>query len=139
MVAPARVRRLLETLARYREQLAELRDLPVEDYVRHHALAGRYLTQVCAQTSIDLANHVIASSRWRTPKDFREAFTVLEENGVLEPDLSERLRALAGLRNRLVHLYEEVDDVLVHEALSDGLHDLEDFSRAIAQLMEGDA
>ena len=139
MVAPARVRRLLETLTRYRDQLAELRDLPVQDYLSDHALAGRYLVQICAQTSIDLANHVIASSRWRTPSDFRDAFTVLEENSVLEADLSERLRALAGLRNRLVHLYHDVDDLLVHAALPEGLRDLEDFSRAIARLLDEEA
>jgi uncharacterized protein YutE (UPF0331/DUF86 family) len=111
--------------------------LPLEDYLEHHALAGRYLVQVSAQTCIDLANHVIASSRWRAPRDFRDAFTVLEENGVLDPDLAERLRALAGLRNRLVHLYEEIDDSLVHRALTEGLRDLEGYGRAIGRLVEG--
>lgn len=81
---------------------------------------------------------MIASSRWRVPKDFRDSFTVLEERGVIEARLSERLRALAGLRNRLVHLYEEVDDTLVHSALSEGLTDLDDFARAIARLTKGE-
>lgn len=139
MVAPARTRRLLEALTRYSEQLAELRDLPPGEYLAHQALAGRYLVQVCAQICIDLANHVIASSRWRAPRDFRDAFTVLEENGVLDAGLSVRLRALAGLRNRLVHLYEDVDDTLVHRALPEGLRNLDDFVRTIARLVEEDA
>jgi len=33
--------------------------------------------------------------------------------------------ALAGLRNHLVHVYEEVDDRIVHRSLGDGLDDLE--------------
>jgi len=69
----------------------------------------------------------------------RDAFTVLEENGVLDADLSERLRALAGLRNRLVHLYQDVDDTLVHRALPEGLRDLGDFVQTIARLVEEDA
>jgi uncharacterized protein YutE (UPF0331/DUF86 family) len=136
VVDPARARRLLEALASYRDQLAKLRDLPPEDYLTQQAFAGRYLVQASAQTCIDLANHVIASSRWRAPRDFRDTFTVLEENGVLDSELGERLRALASLRNRLVHLYEDVDDSLGHRPLPDGLRDLEAFGRAVARLVE---
>lgn len=136
MVDPGRVRRLLEDLADYRGKLATLSELRAAEYQGDRAFAGRYLVQVSAQVCIDMANHAIASSGWRTPADFRDAFTVLEEEGVLDGELAERMRALAGLRNRLVHVYEEVDDRIVHESLSEGLNDLSSFSRAIARLAE---
>jgi uncharacterized protein YutE (UPF0331/DUF86 family) len=139
VVDPGRARRVLEALASYRNRLASLRDLPLEEYLAQQAFAGRYLVQVSAQTCIDLANHVIASSGWRAPRDFRDMFTVLEENGVVDPDLGERLRALAGLRNRLVHLYEDVDDSLVYRALDSGLSDLDAFGQAIARLLDDDS
>jgi uncharacterized protein YutE (UPF0331/DUF86 family) len=44
------------------------------------------------------------------------------------------MRALAGLRNRLVHIYAEVDDRIVRESLPEGLQDLSDFSQAMARL-----
>jgi uncharacterized protein YutE (UPF0331/DUF86 family) len=47
---------------------------------------------------------------------------------------AERLRSLAGQRNRLVHLYDDVDDSLVHDNLATGLDDLDDFARTIAGL-----
>jgi uncharacterized protein YutE (UPF0331/DUF86 family) len=59
---------------------------------------------------------------------------VLEENGVIEAGLAERMRALAGLRNRLVHIYAEVDDRIVRESLPEGLQELSDFSQAMARL-----
>lgn len=136
MVDPARTRRLLSSLAGYKDRLAALAELPQERYLSEQALAGRYLVQVSAQTCIDVANHVIASDGWRVPGDFRDAFTVLEENDVLDADLAERLRALTGLRNRLVHLYEDVDDARVYEALAAGLVDLDAFARAIAKRVE---
>lgn len=138
MVDPDRVRRLLGSLSAYRDRLAELRDMDAERYVREQALAGRYLVQVSAQSCIDIANHVIASEGWRVPADFRDAFTVLEEKGVLEGELAERLRALAGLRNRLVHVYEEIDDAIVHAALDAGLADLDAFAMAVARFVEAD-
>ncbi|MGI9081306.1 MAG: type VII toxin-antitoxin system HepT family RNase toxin [Thermoleophilaceae bacterium] len=136
MVDPGRVRRLLEALADYRGKLVTLSELPAAEYQGDRAFAGRYLVQVSAQVCIDMANHVIASSGWRTPADFRDAFTVLEEEGVLDAELAERMRALAGLRNRLVHVYEDVDDRIVYDSLSEGLSDLSSFSRAIAGLAE---
>lgn len=134
MVDPARVRRLLEALEEYRSQLERLRGLPAAEYQGDSAFAGRYLVQASAQACIDMANHVIASSGWRTPQDFRDSFTVLEENGVLGAGLAERMRALAGLRNLLVHIYAEVDDRIVSESLVERLQDLSDFSQAMARL-----
>lgn len=136
MVDPARVRRLLEALREYRDHLIQLRDLPVDRYVAENAFEGRYLVQASAQTCIDLANHVIASEGWRAPQDFGDPFVVLEENDVLEADLAERLRALAALRSRLVHVYADIDDRRVHQALAEGLDDLNAFARAVARRIQ---
>jgi uncharacterized protein YutE (UPF0331/DUF86 family) len=51
---------------------------------------------------------------------------------VIAAPLAERMRDLAGLRNRLVHIYEEIDDSIVHESLNDGLEDLGAYAQAIA-------
>jgi uncharacterized protein YutE (UPF0331/DUF86 family) len=110
MVDLDRIHQRLEMLAGYLRELRRLRDLPVAEYLRHEVYAGRYLVQVAAQTCIDLANHVIDDA------------------------LAGRLRGLAGLRNRLVHVYDEIDDVRVHEALATGLPDLDAFATAVARL-----
>ncbi len=136
MVDPARVRRLLAGLDEYRKRLAALRDLDPGEYRDDRAYAGRYLVQASAQACIDLANHAIASSGWRAPTDFRDAFTVLEEEGAIDGDLADRMRTLAGMRNRLVHVYDDVDDSLVQESLTEGLQDLSRFAKAIALLAE---
>jgi uncharacterized protein YutE (UPF0331/DUF86 family) len=135
MVDPGRVRDLLETLNAYRQELERLRGLPVDRYVEEARFAGRYLVQAAAQVCIDMASHIVSSEGWRTPTDFRDTFTVLEENSVLAPGLAQRLRELVGLRNRLVHLYGEVDDRLVHEALREGLPDFDAFAESIARLV----
>jgi uncharacterized protein YutE (UPF0331/DUF86 family) len=136
MVDPGKVSRLLESLADYRRRLEALGDLPVDVYLRDQAFAGRYLVQVAAQTCVDTANHLIASFGWRAPADYRDAFTVLEEQGVIDPELAAQMRDLAGLRNRLVHLYEDVDDRIVHEALPEGIADLSRFAQAVARAVE---
>lgn len=125
-------------LAGYLTELRRLRDRPLGAYLDHDAYAGRYLVQVAAQTCIDLANHVVASEGWRAPRNFGDAFTVLSEHGIVDDDLAGRLRGLAGLRNRLVHVYDAIDDTRVHAAMSTGLPDLEAFGTAIAGLARAD-
>jgi len=127
-----RVQYRLELLGGYLTELRRLRDLNLPDYLRE-AYAGRYLVQVAAQTCIDLAVHVAASEAWRAPRDFGDAFTVLCEHGLLDVELAGRLRGLAGLRNRLVHVYDTIDDERVHAMLAEGLDDIEAFAVAIAR------
>jgi uncharacterized protein YutE (UPF0331/DUF86 family) len=107
----------------------------VAEYLRHEVYAGRYLVQVAAQTCIDLANHIIASEGWRAPRDFGDSFTILAEYGVIDDALAGRLRGLAGLRNRLVYVYDEIDDTRVHELLGAGLPDLNVFASALARFV----
>ena len=54
---------------------------------------------------------------------------------MIDADLAGRLRALVGLRNRLVHFYEEIDDALVFRSVPESLDDLDAFARAVARLV----
>ncbi len=132
MVDEAAVHRRLALLAAYADRLAELRDVAPGDYASRR-FEARYLVQTCAQICIDLANHLIASAGWPAARDQRDAFARLAEHGVLDPSLAERLQALAGLRNRLVHLYDDIDDARVQQALGAGLSDLDGFARSVAR------
>lgn len=67
-----------------------------------------------------------------TARDQRDSFARLADRRVLDDDLAQRLMALAGLRNRLVHFYDEIDDDRIHAALPAGLSDFDAFSRAVA-------
>ena len=58
-------------------------------------------------------------------------FTVLNENEILSDNFTLRLRQMAGLRNRLVHLYWEVDDALIYSFLQNDLGDFDQFIRYI--------
>jgi len=126
VVDPDRVRRLLVSLERWRDVLREEPQDP---------LRRRYAVQAAAQASIDLANHVVASEGWRVPRDYGDAFTVLAEHDVISPDLAARFRALAGLRDLLVHLYDDVDDERVARAVREGLGDFARLGAAVARLL----
>ena len=75
---------------------------------------------------------MISSENFRFPRHNADSFTVLVEEGILPEDRQDSLRAMARFRNRLVHLYWEVDDARVFEFLETSMGDLRDFARAIA-------
>lgn len=64
---------------------------------------------VSIQASIDIANHLISEKGLRRPENYREAFKILGEAGVISDDLASRLSDLAGFRNVLVHIYWGLD------------------------------
>ena len=131
----ARLRALLDRLGSRHDELREFAELDVESYIadRRALLASKYLLVTAIESSLSIANHVIASEGYRAPTDYADAFRSLSEAGVIEGALAERLEAMARFRNLLVHLYAEVDDRRVHTFLENDPGDLRAFMRAILE------
>ena len=70
------------------------------------------------------------------PTDYYESFIRLGTLQVLPPNFAARIAACAGLRNRLVHEYDEVDQARVYEALRGAVKDIPDYLRAIQHYVE---
>ncbi|NLF13773.1 MAG: DUF86 domain-containing protein, partial [Anaerolineaceae bacterium] len=73
--------------------------------------------------------------RLRAPRDYRDAFTVLNEAGVLSDDLTQTMRELVGLRNLLVHVYWDVDDETIYEGVQTELGDFEAFIEQVTAFL----
>jgi len=126
-----------QMLSNLRQYLGVLRDLaatPRETFLDNSDKIGnaKYHLVIAIECCIDIANHVIASENYRFPRDNADSFTALVEEGVLPRESDEPLRAMARFRNRLVHIYWDVDDQRIHDYLQDGLTDIESFANAIA-------
>jgi len=133
MVSIEKITRKFILLDEYLPVLRKLADTPVEEFIRDKILIGseRYYLQVSVENCLDIANHIIASERYRAPKDYADSFAVLEEEGIIPTDLNTRLRQMAKFRNRLVHLYGEIDDRKVHAIIQTDLGDIERFRTII--------
>lgn len=125
-------------LARLEELLRDLRGLavvPRQEFLRERGLqaqAERWL-HLAAECTLDLANHLIADRGWRTPATYREAFQILNEQGVLSEKLATTMEGWAGLRNVLVHLYLGVDHERIWQTLVNDLGALEEFAAALSR------
>mgnify|MGYP005813798033 CR=1 FL=1 len=108
---------------------------PREAFLAHPDRIGnaKYHFVIAIECCIDIANHIIASENFRFPKDNADSSTVLIEEGVLPQALRESFRDMARFRNRLVHIYWEVDDARVYDYLQTALVDFHSFARAVAE------
>ena len=91
--------------------------------------------QIAIQAVIDIGNHVVADMDLGTPKDYKDIFHLLATNNIVPESLAEKLAAMTGLRNVLVHDYLEVDLNLIHRIIKIELGDFEEFIRAVLKLI----
>jgi uncharacterized protein YutE (UPF0331/DUF86 family) len=131
--------RRLAKLEELLRDLRRLRQLALDDFLSDRGLqaqAERWL-QLAAECCSELAHHLIADRGWRTPDSYKEAFRVLQAEGVLGGELAAAMQGWSGLRNVLVHLYLDVDPAILHRVLQTDLDDLESFARAMIRAADG--
>ena len=114
-----------------------------EDYVGHEsAFTTEYMRQDAVilnllracEAAIDLAMHVVRTRHLGLPERSRDAFDLLEQAGLIEADVAARMRSMVGLRNVVVHAYQDLDLEIVRAVLEDHLDDFLAFTRAVLAL-----
>lgn len=128
-----RLRRLDEYLA----TLRHLARLSREELTQDPVLLGsteRYL-QVAIEACLDIANHIIAAERLRAPRDYADAFSVLAEADLIPVEFLPVVQRMARFRNRLVHLYWNVDAETIYEILQTRLDDFDRFKGYVLTFM----
>ncbi len=132
MVDKPKLDQMLSNLRRYLGVLRGLAATPREAFLGNADKIGnaKYHLVIAVEWCIDIANHVIASESYRFQRDNADSFAVLVAEGILPGESREPLEAMARFRNRLVHLYWDVDDLRIHDYLQEGLSDIESLANA---------
>jgi uncharacterized protein YutE (UPF0331/DUF86 family) len=133
MMEPAKLEGILRNLDKYLGYLRQLAAIPKDDLLKDYTKTGsvRYYLQVAIECCLDAANHLISSESLRPPTDYADAFAVLGEAGVVPSDFVPTLQLMARLRNRLVHLYWEVNDEMLYQILTCELGDFDRFKNCV--------
>jgi uncharacterized protein YutE (UPF0331/DUF86 family) len=91
------------------------------------------LLRAC-EASIDAAMHLVRIKKLGVPQQSRDAFKLLQENGVLDDELSAQMQAMIGFRTIAVHNYQKISLPILQSILEDHLTDFQDFARIMVQL-----
>ena len=71
--------------------------------------------------------HLAAKKLDQVPEDYAECFMILGQARLIPEELALNLSKMARFRNRLVHLYWDIDYGHVYEIICNDLEDLRDF------------
>jgi uncharacterized protein YutE (UPF0331/DUF86 family) len=138
MLRPEFVARKLQLIAQDLGILAEFRDTSYEDLVGSPirlAAVERIIERIILR-AVDVNEHLIGAlatgaEAKATRLTYRDTFLKLEGLGVCSRALVERLASSAGLRNILVHEYNDVDHRIVHAAIRSVLEDYTSYLEAV--------
>lgn len=125
-------KRSQEILSFIRE-LEGLTDISKADFQKNHErqYATMHILQLAIEASLSLGNHIIARENLGIPKNYQDIFTLLEKAKILSADFAEEMKKMARFRNRLVHIYWDVDIDQLYEILTTRLDDFKSYVKYV--------
>jgi uncharacterized protein YutE (UPF0331/DUF86 family) len=123
------VRKITSEVLSALQRLEDLRKLSEEEFAAdpHKVASAKYNLIVAIEGAVDLSNHIISKNGFRTPEDYADTFRVMEEKEVFDAEFTNSLIQMARFRNRLVHIYWDIDDAEIYRIIQTRLQDIKQF------------
>lgn len=83
--------------------------------------------QMAIQNCVDIAAHIVGEEGFGIPGSTNELFYLLEENGYLPLEITEKMTRAVGFRNLMVHEYAKIDIEQIYIIAHEHLDDLNDY------------
>ncbi len=107
--------RKLKILESYYGELQELLKSSIKevkaDFVKKYAIER--LAQLLVDIMLDINLHIIRREDFNPVDNLQSSFILLGEKGILESSFANKIAPVVGVRNRLVHQYEKIDEDLL--------------------------
>jgi uncharacterized protein YutE (UPF0331/DUF86 family) len=124
----------LRFLQEYLQDLAEYRSITLSAYTaskKDQRFVERTLHLAC-ECCIDIAAHLVSRMSLRAPKDNKDLFNILHENGIISDTVRAAMTKMAQFRNIVVHDYVRIDPEIVIGILH---HDMDDLKRFAGEVL----
>jgi uncharacterized protein YutE (UPF0331/DUF86 family) len=137
-IEPAIVLTKLDFMTNYLDNLRRFEYITLEEYLNDYntQLIVERLLQLIIQVAIDLNRYLLKQLGIEQPATNFELFLEMARRSIITMELAETLAPSGSLRNRLVHLYEEIDSVQVHQAIHKALSNYPIYQRQIASYLD---
>jgi len=113
----------LNTLSRI-----ELSDFKVN---RERQLAVMHALQLAIEGCLNIGGHIISADELGAPQDYADIFDLLNKAKIIDADFAEKMKKIARFRNRLVHLYWNIDLEQLYNILKNNLTDFDEYLKFI--------
>lgn len=114
-------------IRRVREEYVGHEDEFETDYTRQDSIVLN-LQRAC-EAAIDMGTRLVRLHRLGVPQTSRDVFKLLEDAGLLAPDLAAKMATMVGFRNVAVHDYRALNLAITRALIEMRLDDLLAFAR----------
>lgn len=130
-------RRKLTTITRSLDLLAAIEGLSLAEYRADpfRQKGVERLLQEVVEAAVDTNLHLLRAAGASAPGDYYRSFLDAGRHGIVPATLAETLAPAAGLRNRLVHEYDVINDAIVLDAVGRARRDFAAYVTAIEQYL----
>lgn len=133
MVSRSVIRRKISRIEEHIRRIRAIPPVSLEEFKKDTMSQDVFLFNItqAIQNCIDIATHIVSDEEWGMPGTQSESFEILREKDVVSPELVQKLIAMSGFRNRIIHEYEKLDIEMVYEVWQKGFEDLERFCLSV--------
>ena len=119
-------------IARIHEEY-EGKEENLENYTKQDSIILNI--QRAVEASIDLAMHIVSDNALGIPQNTRDAFESIYRKGLIDIELSNRLKAMVGFRNIAVHEYQSLNLEIVKNVINENLADIVEFKEKLIKML----
>ena len=105
-----------------------------KDIFKSHS--AERLLQLIVDSMIDINQHFIKELNLKVSEDFQGTFYILGENKILSMAFARKIAPVVGLRNRIVHRYEELNQKLFLKTLRKNFPDFTKYLLLVRQYVK---
>jgi len=105
------IKQKLDKIKDYYKELEEVLNLEDKEILKKifYLRAIERVFQLIVDEMIDINLHLIRNLELSSPQDFQSSFEIIAKKEIIPPEFALKIAPVVGLRNRLVHRYEEID------------------------------
>lgn len=113
------VDRKLQALIRYLTALQPKANLDLQAYLNdfEQQLIVERLLHLIVESAADVNSYLLVCARVPPPETYFDSFVRAGRQGIISQTLAIELAPSTGLRNRLVHEYDDIDSVIVYQSI----------------------
>jgi uncharacterized protein YutE (UPF0331/DUF86 family) len=98
---------------------------------KRNIAALKYYLILMIEAVGSVCTHILAKKFNRAVSTLSECFEFMEKEGILNKNLTERIKNISKFRNKLIHRYWEIEDEIILKYAKEDINDFFDFMKEI--------
>jgi uncharacterized protein YutE (UPF0331/DUF86 family) len=113
------VNKRIKLLIKNLDRLEQFTSVSIDNYLVNYdlQLIAERLFQLIVEIACDINGYLLVNLFQITPATYFESFINMSKQGIITQELANELAKSAGMRNRIVHQYDEIDQQVIFTAI----------------------